>query len=302
MTGRDDPLGAAAQHSRGGAFIAVKGVHRPANAPPQVSGLQAFRPRFRLELGKPREETYMSLASTIGRRWLIVTGAVLGAVLFALPAATPARAAEAPVKIGIIGTGRIGGALARHWVAKGHEVFVSSRHPEELQSLVKELGPRAHAGTPREAAAFGSVVVVSIPYAAMPQIGEELSKELAGKVILDTSNPVERRDGAMALDAQKKGAGVATAELLHNKRVVRAFNCVPAATLANDGDHKPQRYAIPIGGDDPTAIKIAERLVKETGFDPVLVGSLAQTRQFDLGQPLAKGNLTAAEMHKQLGH
>lgn len=244
----------------------------------------------------------MSFATTFGRRRLIVAGAALGAALFGLSMLGPARAAEAPAKIGIIGTGRIGSALARHWVATGHEVFVSSRHPEELQSLVKELGPRAHAGTPREAAAFGSVVVVSIPYAAMPQIGQDLSKELAGKVILDTSNPVERRDGAMALDAQKKGAGVATAELLHNKRVVRAFNCIPAATLANDGDHKPERFAIPIGGDDPKAIKIAEQLVKETGFDPVLVGSLAETRQFDLGQPLAKGNLTAAEMRKQMGH
>ena len=243
----------------------------------------------------------MSFATTMGRRRLAVAGLVLGAALFALSAITPARAAETPIKIGIIGTGRIGGALARHWVASGHEVFVSSRHPEELQALVKELGPRAHAGTPREAAAFGSVVVVSIPYAAMPQIGEDLSKELTGKVILDTSNPSERRDGAMALDAQKKGAGVATAEFLHNKRVVRAFNCIPAATLANDGDHKPERFAIPIGGDDPKTIKIAEQLVKETGFDPVFVGSLAETRQFDLGQPLATGRLTAAEMRKQMG-
>ena len=67
------------------------------------------------------------------------------------------------------GTGKIGGALARHWVKAGHEVFVSSRHPEELADLVKELGAKAHAGTPREAAAFGSVVLVSVPYGAMPQ-------------------------------------------------------------------------------------------------------------------------------------
>jgi predicted dinucleotide-binding enzyme len=106
----------------------------------------------------------------------------------------------------------------------------------------------------------------------------------------------------MALDAQKKGAGVATAELLHNKRVVRAFNCIGAATLANEGNRKPERIAIPIGGDDPEALKIAERLVRDAGFDPVVVGSLAQTRQFDLGQPLAKGGLTAAEMRKLLGH
>src|SRR5580658_556704 len=80
--------------------------------------------------------------------------------ILALIGAPPARAqsADAPLKIGIIGTGRIGGALARHWVKAGHEVFVSSRHPEELQALVAELGPQAHAGTPRQAAAFGAVI------------------------------------------------------------------------------------------------------------------------------------------------
>jgi len=212
-----------------------------------------------------------------------------------------AQPAAAPAKIGIIGTGRIGAPLAEYWVKAGHEVFVSSRHPEQLQALVARLGPRAHAGTPREAAAFGTVILVSIPYAAMPQIGTDLRAELAGKVILDTSNPVERRDGSMALAAQQKGAGVATAELLHNNRVVRAFNCIPAAVLANESNHQPERLAIPIGGDDAQAIKIAEQLVRETGFDPVMVGSLAKTREFDLGQPLASGGpLTAAQLRAKM--
>jgi len=202
----------------------------------------------------------------------------------------------APEKIGIIGTGRIGSALARAWVKAGHEVFVSSRHPEELQGLVAELGPHAHSGTPRQAAAFGSVILVSIPYGAMPQIGADLRAELAGKIILDTSNPSERRDGAMAVDAQKKGAGLATAELLHSTRVVRAFNCIGAASLATDGFRKPDRLAIPIGGDDAAALAVAERLVREIGFEPVSIGSLARTRAFDLGQPLGTGSLTAAEM------
>jgi hypothetical protein len=214
---------------------------------------------------------------------------------------TTAHAADAPApeKIGIIGTGRIGSALARAWVKAGHEVFVSTRHPEELQALVAELGAHAHAGTPRQAAAFGSVVLVSIPYGAMPQIGTDLRAELAGKVILDTSNPSERRDGAMASDAQKKGAGLTTAELLHNTRVVRAFNCIGAASLASDGFRQPNRFAIPIGGDDAAALAIAERLVREIGFDPVMIGSLARTRVFDLGQPLATGSLTAADMRSK---
>jgi 8-hydroxy-5-deazaflavin:NADPH oxidoreductase len=244
-----------------------------------------------------------AVARVLSRRTL--SALALICAMFALTDASSAHAAVAqdtPIKIGIIGTGRIGGALARHWVAAGHEVFMSSRHAEQLTSLVADLGPRAHAGTPREAAAFGSVILVSIPYGAMTQIGTDLRTELAGKVILDTSNPVERRDGAMALDAQKKGAGVATAELLHNKRVVRAFNCIPAATLANDAHRQPERIAIPIGGDDAQALEIAQKLVRDAGFDPVLVGSLAQTKEFDLGQPLATGRLTAAEMRKQLGH
>ena len=210
-----------------------------------------------------------------------------------------AQAAVPQLKIGIIGTGRIGGALARHWVKAGYEVFVSTRHPEELQALVTELGARAHAGTPREAASFGTVILVSIPYGAMPQIGDDLRAELAGKVILDTSNPNERRDGPMAIDAKNKGAGLATAEFLHSRRVVRAFNCIPAAVLANDAFRQPERIAIPIGGDDAKAVAIAEELVRAAGFDPVAIGTLAQTRKFDLGQPLATGQLTAAEMRSR---
>ena len=238
--------------------------------------------------------------TTVRRRSVIATAVAIGFSALLAGAAANAQAPSAPLKIGIIGTGKIGGTLARHWVKAGHEVFVSSRHPEELQGLVKELGPRAHAGTPKEAAAFGSVVLVSIPYGAMPQIGTDLRAELAGKVIIDTSNPVERRDGAQAVEWQKKGAGVSTAELLHNTRVVRAYNCIPAATLANESNRQPERLAIPIGGDDKEAIAITERLVRDSGFDPVVVGSLARTREFDLGQPLAVGPLTAAQLKAKI--
>jgi predicted dinucleotide-binding enzyme len=237
---------------------------------------------------------------TVARRsWLAMT---VAAIAMGIGAGSPVAHAQGsqPLKIGIIGTGKIGGALARHWVRAGHEVFVSSRHPEELAGLVAELGPRAHAGTPKQAAAFGSVVLVSVPYGAMPQLGQDLQAELAGKVIIDTSNPSERRDGPEAVEWQKKGAGVATAELLHNPRVVRAFNCIPAAMLANDGNRKPERLAIPIGGDDAEALKIAERLVGDAGFDAVVVGSLAKSREFDLGQPLAIGPLTAKELRAKL--
>lgn len=200
------------------------------------------------------------------------------------------------LKIGIIGTGKIGSALARHWIDAGHEVFVSSRHPEELQGLADELGPRAHAGTPAEAANFGEVVLVSIPYSAIPQVGAELSASLAGKVVLDTSNPIARRDGAIADLVLQQGSGVATASFFPGARVVRAFNCIPAASLANQPNRQPARIAIPLAGDDADALKVAQLLVDDAGFDGIVVGPLEIARHFDLGQPLARGDLSAAEL------
>lgn len=207
-----------------------------------------------------------------------------------------AQNAEPRYKIGIIGAGKIGGALARHWVKAGHEVLISSRHPEQLQALARELGPRARAGTPREAAAYGEVILVSVPYAAMPQIGKDYAAELAGKVVLDTGNPYESRDGPMAVEARKKGSGIASQEFLAGTRLVRAFNCIPAASLANDANRAPARIAIPIAGDDAEALEVAKQLVQDAGFSPVVVGPLASAIRFELGEELATRQYTAMEM------
>lgn len=230
------------------------------------------------------------------RRLFMLACLALGAT----GAFSAAQAQSDPLRIGIIGTGRIGGALARHWVNAGHEMLMSSRHPEELQPLAAELGPRARVGTPREAAAFGTVVLVSVPYAALPQIGSDYAAELAGKIVLDTSNPVANRDGPMAVEAKARGSGIASAELLPDTRLVRAFNCIPAAALANEGNRAPERLAIPLAGDDAAALAMAERLVADAGFDSVIVGGLADARRFDLGEPLARGNWTAAQFREAL--
>ena len=163
-----------------------------------------------------------------------------------------------------------------------------------------DSSPRKALKSASKRAAFGPVVLVSVPYAAMPQIGADYAAELAGKIIIDTGNPREARDGAMARDALAKGSGIATAEFLKNRRVVRAFNCIGAESLAADGNRKPERYAIPIGGDDAEALAVAQRLVNDAGFDAVVMGSLAKSREFDMGAPLAKGTWTAAELRAQL--
>lgn len=206
-----------------------------------------------------------------------------------------------PMKIGIIGTGHIGGTLAKLWVAAGHEVLLSSRHPEELRALAKQLGPRARVGTPGEAASFGDVVLISVPYKALPELGRDLKAELAGKIVLDTCNPYPGRDGDMASEARRKGTGVASPELLPGTRLVRAFNAINAGSLSSEAHRKPPRVGIPLAGDDPEALKVAQRLVGDAGFDPVVVGGLARAREFDVGTPVYTKLLTAAELRKALG-
>lgn len=207
----------------------------------------------------------------------------------------------APLKIGIIGTGNIGGALAKHWAKAGHELLISSRHPEELQDLAKSLGPKVRVGTPREAAQFGEVILLSVPYKATPDIGRDLASELKGKVLLDTGNPYPFRDGAMAEDARKRGTGVTSKEFLPGVRLVRAFNAINAGNLERDGNRKPERLAIPLASDDAEALQIAQRLVRDAGFDPVVVGGLARAREFDVGTKVYTKLLTAKQLRSELG-
>ncbi len=214
--------------------------------------------------------------------------------------AEPAARAGAPLKIGIIGAGHIGGTLASLWVKAGHEVLVSSRHPGELQGLVRSLGARARAGTPREAALFGDVVLVSVPYGALPQIGRDLRTELAGKTVLDTGNPYPQRDGDMALEARRKGTGVASAEFLPGVRLVRAFNAINSGDLAHEAHRSGEPIAIPLAGDDREALQVAQRLVRDAGFEPVVVGPLARAREFDVGTPVYTRLMTARELRRAL--
>jgi 8-hydroxy-5-deazaflavin:NADPH oxidoreductase len=231
-----------------------------------------------------------------------ISSAVLCTVLAGIVAASFAAdpAAARPLKIGIIGAGKIGGTLATLWVQAGHEVLVSSRHPDELQGLVRSLGAKARAGTPREAATFGDVVLISVPYGALPQVGKDLQKELKGKVVLDTGNPYPERDGEMAVEARRKGTGVASAEFLPGVRLARAFNAISYRDLRSDAHRKGELVGIPIAADDSEAMQVAARLVRDAGFDPVEVGPLSKAKLFDVGTPVYTQLLTARELRQRL--
>ena len=222
------------------------------------------------------------------RRDLIKAG-LTGVALSALPLAVRmATAATHALKIGVIGSGRVGSAIGRVWAQAGHEVMFSSLNLDNDKKLAAEVGPNARAGTPREAASFGQVLLFAVPYKALPALGKTLDGLLKGKVVIDACNPFPNRDGEIANVALAKGAGLESAELLPGARIVRAFNAIGAETMGH-AHEQPGQVGMPIAGDDPRAIETASRLIREIGYDPVLVGGL------DMGKYLRPGTSLQGE-------
>ncbi|GBR68824.1 NADPH-dependent F420 reductase [Gluconobacter kanchanaburiensis] len=208
------------------------------------------------------------------------------AALAGLATVSSASAVEAPTqktRIGIIGTGHVGTTLAELWVRAGYHVMVSARSLMEAQSLATSLGPLATAGTPAQAAVFGDVVVLAVPYGAIPQLGPQLSRTLMDKIVLDPSNPYPWRDGAIADTAQRDGAGVTTQRYFPSAHVVRAFNSIDMSTLRSEAHRVAPLLAVPVAGDDAQAVSQVSVLVKAAGFDPVVTGNLATAKLFQPG-------------------
>lgn len=207
-----------------------------------------------------------------------------------------AGAGTVKTKIGIVGSGRVGGTLGGVWAKAGHQVMFSSRDLGHDKALAARLGANARAGTPREAAAFGEALVISVPYGALPQVGKDLAGLLKGEVVIDTCNPFPSRDGEVATWAREKGAGLASAELLPGARIVRAFNAIGYSRMGQ-AHEQPGRIGMPIAGDDAQAVELASRLIRDIGYEPVLIGGLAMGRHLMPGTPLA-GEHTPQEIRR----
>jgi len=186
-------------------------------------------------------------------------------------------------------------------VKAGYPVMFSSLDLAHDKELAGKLGAGATAGTPKEAAAFGDVLLIAVPYSALPQLGRDLADSIKDKVVLDTCNPVAGRDGEMATAARSKGTGVASVEYLPGARLVRAFNSVGYTSLKSEAHRGGDKIAIPLAADDAAALDVARRLVEAAGFEPVVVGSLAKAKEFDIGTPVFGKALTASELRKGLG-
>lgn len=203
--------------------------------------------------------------------------------------------------IGLIGAGHIGGQLARLAVKNGYDVVISnSRGPESLAALVAELGPKARAGIPDEAAKAGDIVVVTVPLKNYRQVPVA---PLVGKVVIDTNNYYPERDGHIP---ELDNESTTTAELLQahlpTSKVVKAFNHIYASALTTDGEPSgsKNRRALAVAGNDPAAKATVAQLINEFGFDTVDLGPLKESWRIQRDTPGYGPRRTANELREDL--
>jgi 8-hydroxy-5-deazaflavin:NADPH oxidoreductase len=233
-----------------------------------------------------RSEVQMHGTQGISRRALFMGLGWAAALCVLSTTASVVRAADdKKLKIGIIGSGHVGSALGGAWAKAGNEVMFSSLDLDHDKKLAAEVGANARAGTPQEAAQFGQVVLFAVPYSAFPELPKSLGTSLNGKVVINASNPFPQRDGEIASQAREEGAGLFDARMLPGAFVVRAFNAVAAARMAS-AHEDPGKIGMPIAGDK-RAIDLASRLVREAGFEPVVVGGPEMGKFLMPGTPLA---------------
>lgn len=237
----------------------------------------------------------------VARRAVLGAGGALILSAALLPTRSLAQTKSgAKMRIGIIGSGHIGGTIGGLWVKAGHPVLFSSRHPEELKDLVAGLGVLARAVSVDQAITFGDVVFIAVPYGALPQIGRDYTGALKDKIVLDAGNAVAARDGAIADEVERDGVGVTSQKYLPGTRLVRSFNTLSYMVFAREANRPDPKLAVPIAGDDPEAVRVAASLVSDAGFDPVLVGKLADARRFQRGEPGYGQQVSAAELRQKL--
>ncbi|MBP3038001.1 NADPH-dependent F420 reductase [Bacillaceae bacterium Marseille-Q3522] len=190
------------------------------------------------------------------------------------------------MKIGFIGSGHIGKAVAASAIQAGYSVVMSnSRGPETLEGLVKKLGPQAKAATPEQAAQEGDIIVVTVPLYALPQLS---GINLDGKTVIDTMNYYPGRDGRIAeLDNRSKTTCELTARQFPKAHVVKAFNSIYAGDIGSTARPKndPERRTLPIAGDDAAAKKTVTDLLEAIGFDVYDAGPLHEGFRFENGTP-----------------
>jgi 8-hydroxy-5-deazaflavin:NADPH oxidoreductase len=195
------------------------------------------------------------------------------------------------MKIGIIGSGGIGGTIGTHWAKAGHEILFSSRHPAKLADLVTTAGANARAGTITEAARFGDVLLYAGYYWTTDDAIAAMGA-VDGKIVIDASNPYVLVDGGIQRVAGAS-AGRELAAKLPKARIVKAYNTLPTATFANEA-HRTDLLALFLCGDDPVAKAAVAGLITDSGFAPVDTGDLTQVTKQEPDGPFYNRPMSAS--------
>jgi predicted dinucleotide-binding enzyme len=204
------------------------------------------------------------------------------------------------MRIGIVGAGKIGSTIAKLWVDAGHEVRLASRHPADLKPLVDQMGTRASVGTSAEAATFGDAVMLTVPLKAIPGLARDLAPLVVGKIVIDTGNAYERRDGDEGREAARHPDGSAAwaAAMFPGARWVKAFNTVYFKVLESDAHRDGDRVGIPLASDDLNAMDVVAGLVRDAGFDPVPLGALARGKEIEPDTPVYNTGMSGRDLRR----
>lgn len=193
------------------------------------------------------------------------------------------------MKIGIIGSGNIGGNLGKHWAKAGHDVLFSSRHPEELNDLAREAGNNAKAVSVTEAfEANADAYLLATPFKAIDKISELYAGEYGNKVIIDATNPYPERDGEMAQEVRNANYNATeyTAMKFNTAKTVKAFNTIKAEDLRDRAFREYDKLSVPFAAQDVESKAVGQQLIEDIGFDAFYIGNLSDTNIMDPDQAI----------------
>lgn len=207
------------------------------------------------------------------------------------------------MNIGIIGSGNVGSTLGELWAKAGHQVMFSfSRHPERLQTLAKRIGSNATSGTPAEAANFADVVLFA-PNFWLVQEAIAQAGSLAGKIVIDTTNPYRwgEHGGIVRMISETVSGAETIQKLMPGARLVKAYSSFQPRTLQQSAECSPeQRLAVAIASDDEAAKATVAQLTEDSGGRPFDLGSLQNAKLMEIPGSFSSSNhLTLDAAFKQ---
>ncbi|MFK7927038.1 MAG: NADPH-dependent F420 reductase [Myxococcota bacterium] len=204
------------------------------------------------------------------------------------------------MRIGIIGAGNVGGTVGTLLADAGHEVLLSSRHPEQLGERARDIGGQC--GPIIQAATWGDVIFLAIPFGGTEDLDMAVKDALMRKVVLDASNPFAERDGRSFNEQHNLGlgSGTWTQKRLYGVYVIKAFNTINHEIMTAQAHRDGERLGVPIASDHEESFDVASQLITDCGFDPVRVGAMAECAKFDPGTDIWNSGMTAAQIKAAL--